>query len=1156
MAKNLTYLPFALIGISLIIALGKWYSGDDSDSNLEVITGQLRGEFDKSDTLSPLANSTRSQFHLTKGPSSNAVPNGVTTQKGLNDLSDLLDQIASSSEDQTVRAAIDSRYQADLDSLASLNISNRSVKIRKDAMGNILSVSGVFQLAVKDFSESAIGQGVIDLIDSHKSIFGVGLDESLVINRAFEKNPSNDMMVRLDREYKGLPIWGREIVVNAKDGKVLLIAGKLNPILEEIDLKPKLSDADLTKSARESIIGTSDSEFGVKDIDRGILIYSKIPILAYRVVAAESEFKEWELYFAANTGLLIQKIPLFFDVATASSGTDLKNNVQTFISDYSGGKYYMVDNSFPAASNTKIGDWGEDGGTLPIITSLTPEAGWDPAAVSAVNNSKQAYNYFFNTHSRDSYDGKGSELVSIVNYLKDGNPIVQAFWSNGAMVYGTGAGAYKNMAIALDVAAHEFSHGVIQHSSNLKYQNQSGALNESFADFFGAMVDRNDWTIGEDLREGLYDRNMKNPSEKGQPSHMSDYRKLSLEEDAGGVHTNSGIPNRVLYLIAEGLSNEHLGFSIGKEKTEKLVYETLLNLTSDSEFIDAANMMMIKAENSYGEGSRELQAVEDAWNIVGVTSSVVELEGGTGITSLNPGDDVLVHLYPKDGSMDNLWSEEYDVYVQTVNQPFSGHISSLQYGPLNDVPAKGTKPTLYTTSSGTLYVIYVGNDDKARWTSLAPGGEDWIWDFEDVSTIATSPDNDVFAVVVNNSNTIFIYDYLNEEWDSVIVYGPGYSVGGTGTKVDLVDTINFDTTGQKIIFDYKVCKAALDGSDCQDIWSIGIYDVGTKSFEYPFSEVSPKIDLGFPQFANQRDDVITFDYVDWRDFDTDGQSVSRSLIYSLASRTTLAAIATIRPDSEKESAWGIPSFVGEDKALALQSQSESSTVMWQVSLGADYKVDSTPPKWLTPFESGFGQAHRNAFKDISASLVAEKASIDAGRVLMGSPLTGKFRITNNGNREIAITSFGSLGSLNISLTNRTILAGESVSFSASIPTSSGIFSKGPIGNSFSINHTGDNGSLLLGLSGYVDIDTDADGVGNDMDLDDDGDGLTDTQEATYGTNPLLKDSDSDGYSDKDEIDMGTDPLDANSVPSSGLSMILIKAFLDKQKAASQVSAEQ
>ena len=79
------------------------------------------------------------------------------------------------------------------------------------------------------------------------------------------------------------------------------------------------------------------------------------------------------------------------------------------------------------------------------------------------------------------------------------------------------------------------------------------------------------------------------------------------------------------------------------------------------------------------------------------------------------------------------------------------------------------------------------------------------------------------------------------------------------------------------------------------------------------------------------------------------------------------------------------------------------------------------------------------------------------------------------------------------------------------------------------------------------LDTDSDGLGNNADIDDDGDGLTDTQEATYGTNPLLKDSDRDGFSDYDEIADGTDPLDANSTPMGGLSLTLIKAFLDKQR---------
>ena len=106
--------------------------------------------------------------------------------------------------------------------------------------------------------------------------------------------------------------------------------------------------------------------------------------------------------------------------------------------------------------------------------------------------------------------------------------------------------------------------------------------------------------------------------------------------------------------------------------------------------------------------------------------------------------------------------------------------------------------------------------------------------------------------------------------------------------------------------------------------------------------------------------------------------------------------------------------------------------------------------------------------------------------------------------------------------------------------------KSSISDSF--DSTTNNNAFTLYLGGLADLDTDNDGQDNNTDLDDDGDGLTDGQEAAYGTNPLLKDSDGDDYSDKYEIDDGSDPLDAQSAPSSGLNMSLIKAFLDKQKA--------
>jgi Zn-dependent metalloprotease len=81
----------------------------------------------------------------------------------------------------------------------------------------------------------------------------------------------------------------------------------------------------------------------------------------------------------------------------------------------------------------------------------------------------------------------------------DGSSMGNAFWNGQAMFYGNGDGAFQPLARGLDVAGHEMSHGVIQSTANLEYQGESGALNESFADVFGVLIDRDDWKIGEDV---------------------------------------------------------------------------------------------------------------------------------------------------------------------------------------------------------------------------------------------------------------------------------------------------------------------------------------------------------------------------------------------------------------------------------------------------------------------------------------------------------------------------------------------------------------------------------------------------------------------------------------------------------------------------------
>ena len=1011
---------------------------------------------------------------------------------------------------------LDPLIRKDLDSLALINTSGAQPSLRFDSSNNILSIAGDFLLQSQDGTNAAKSAGVISLIEGHRSLTGFGGNEVASITKDIIENDRGEAIIRLDRIYKNLPVWGRQLVVTEKNGSVVSIAGKFRGIPDNIDVSSRLSESQLDDLVSSEFEDYGPSYVSIKRVDRGIYIESKIPIYSYRVIVEASRGRQWELYFSPSTEFLIAKIPLFYETSTPSTGTDLMGVTRSFNSYFQNNEYLLYDQSFPQGSHSVVADFDE-GGSHPYITSSNADSGWDTAGISAIYNAKQTHDYFLNTHSRSSYDGNGTELISIVNATDDGGPYYNAYWNGSQLVYGTGADGSKNMAIALDVAGHEFSHAVVQFTANLRYQNQSGAMNESFADFFGAMIDRDDWFMGEDIGNpyGQYDylRDMSNPPSTGDPGHMDNFLNLPNTKDGdwGGVHSNSGIHNRALYLLAEGLTSEGLGTSVGKTKAETLAYATLQKLTADAEFLDSANTMMLEAQSIYGSSSAEYQSVSDAWEAVGVTTSVVVSEGGTDDIALTTGDDVLAYLYPTDGAIENLWDEEYDIYVTVINQPFSGHVSSTEIGPINDFPATGSQPSLHTDEDNNLFAAYVGIDGKARWTYVANTSEDTeILDRTDVNSVATSPSGDMFGVVLNGGKTIYIYNFADGAWEAITVEGPSYSTDGEGASVEYVDAINFDVTGQKIIFDFRMCTPVPE-AECQGLWSIGIYDLGTKNFEYPFSSSNTYIDLGFPKFANTRNDVITFDYQDWTDYEAEGKAVSRSIIYDLSSRETIGAYETNGGET-RASSFGIPSLIGEDVALAVQQQGDAYTQLYQVSLDENYNYIADSVQWLVPYNSGFGSAHRNAYKNITATLESDKPNADIGAHLPGPIISTDFTLSNSGNRELAITEISlNSSSMSTNLTNRVLLPGESATFAFKVDTNGaalGLFS-----GTISIKHSGDNATLNLGLSGYIDSDTDEDGILNSVDDDDDNDGVLDDDDAFPLDATESVDTDGDGVGD-------------------------------------------
>ncbi|MCL4165543.1 UNVERIFIED_CONTAM: hypothetical protein GTU68_019663, partial [Idotea baltica] len=185
----------------------------------------------------------------------------------------------------------------------------------------------------------------------------------------------------------------------------------------------------------------------------------------------------------------------------------------------------------------------------------------DAVVNQAFDTSGFVREYFRETFDLNSMDGNGMDIVSNVHYGVDYN---NAYWDGDEMTYGDGDGLeFTNFASAIDVVAHELTHGVTQFLANLEYFSQPGALNEHFSDVFATIIKQKylnqtiseaDWLIGDsvvtDSFPGVAIRSMKAPGTANdfdsQPDHMDNY--YSGSQDNQGVHINSGIPNKAFYL--------------------------------------------------------------------------------------------------------------------------------------------------------------------------------------------------------------------------------------------------------------------------------------------------------------------------------------------------------------------------------------------------------------------------------------------------------------------------------------------------------------------------------------------------------------------------------------------------------------------------------
>lgn len=744
------------------------------------------------------------------------------------------------------------------------------------------------------------------------------MDEFTIVSN--ESDELGMQHIKMQQFYKGIEVFGSQVFLHKTDQKIDLLNGRYFPTPKIGNTNPTLSATEaeaIVQQDRSDVKVLSSKELellNMNQVTSELVIYHKdLKVnqerLVYHITIFPNIIDRWEYFVDAHTGEIVNKytyVCKFHNhelsghencshhnhaveaeaIAPAPQNFmppgPLTANAQTLFGNtvtinvwQEGSTYFLFDGSRNMFNSSQSNVPSDPVGMVVTIDAQNTYPGnsnfnydviannsnnWNnPTAVSAHHNGGLAYQYFEDTFGRNSINGSGGNIISLINVAdENGNDMDNAFWNGQAMFYGNGNQAFTSpLPKALDVAGHEMSHGVVQGTANLTYQGQSGALNESFADIFGAMIDRDDWKVGEDVSNpSIFPngaiRDMSNPHNGGtqlgdpgwQPDHMNEIYTGS--QDNGGVHINSGIPNKAFHAFAT---------AVGKAKAEQVYYRALVNyLTASSNFIDCRNAVEQAAIDLHGAGSTEVNAVQNAFASVGLGAGSGSPTAPQEDVETNLGDD---YILLTDANFSAIYLANPDGTILPNGNPLTS----------SDILSKPS-----VTDDGTAFV-FVGSDKK-----LYAVGIDWdngtideyvIQDEAIWRNVIISKDGERIAAVEDNlENFIYVFDFGISSWGTFELYNPTYTEGISTGDVLFSDAMEFDFNGEEIMYDANNSIASTTG-DALEYWDVSFIKVwngsnfGTGDVSKLFSGLPENVSVGNATFSKNSPYIIAYDYFDF-----------------------------------------------------------------------------------------------------------------------------------------------------------------------------------------------------------------------------------------------------------------------------------------------------
>ena len=480
-----------------------------------------------------------------------------------------------------------------------------------------------------------IEERVLSFLDQNQDAIAPRMGAGTFQIRSVVSDHHGKKHVRLQQMAYGIPVDGGELVLHLADDETLAtIDAHALPLPGEPSAPAILISKEEARSIALSTIGTPGAV-----ASNDLLLVSENgalhPVYRLLIDAHSSGPHALQIDIHATTGAVRKSVDILQTVAGTGIGVfGAKRDINVA---QSGTNFQLIDRTRGSEIDTYS---AEQGTSLPgkLITSSQKDV-WDTTAPAGAGAAVDAhyfagivYDYYKAHHGRKGIDGNDGAMISTVHYSVQYD---NAFWSPAAkqMGYGDGGVDLKPLPAALDVIAHEFTHGVTQATAKLTYQDATGALNESVSDIFAAFIehtfqanDSNNFLIGELIGKNGPLRNMIHPASEElqypQPDHMQVY--FETKQDNGGIHINSGIPNNAMALMTIGGTNDvskvQLPRGIGWEKSEKIWYHALTNFFMSTDDFETAAQKTISAAEDLGLAETDRNVVECAWIAVGVLS--------------------------------------------------------------------------------------------------------------------------------------------------------------------------------------------------------------------------------------------------------------------------------------------------------------------------------------------------------------------------------------------------------------------------------------------------------------------------------------------------------------------------------------------------------